>query len=87
MDAIERAVPAPQAEVVMHGASGRQVLGQRAPLAAGAQDVHQTVDHLAQIDRPLAAAGLARRDQRRDQRPFLIGQIARITQLVAVSVI
>ena len=39
MDAIQRAVPVPQAEVIMHGASGRQILGQRAPLAAGAQNV------------------------------------------------
>ena len=30
MDAIQRAVPVPQAEVIMHGASGRQILGQRA---------------------------------------------------------
>ena len=28
MDAIQRAVPVPQAEVIMHGASGRQILGQ-----------------------------------------------------------
>ena len=47
MDAIQRAVPVPQAEVIMHGASGRQILGQRAPLAAGAQNVHHAVDHLA----------------------------------------
>ena len=46
MDAIQRAVPVPQAEVIMHGASGRQILGQRAPLAAGAQNVHHAVDHL-----------------------------------------
>ena len=31
MAAIQRAVPVPQAEVIMHGASGRQILGQRAP--------------------------------------------------------
>ena len=74
----------PQAEVIMHGASGRQILGQRAPLAAGAQNVHHAVDHLADSDAPFAAAGLARRDQRLDMRPFRIGQVARITQFVAV---
>ena len=43
-------VAVPQAEVIMHGASGRQILGQRAPLAhAGAQNVHHAVDHLAPI--------------------------------------
>ena len=41
MDAIQRAVPVPQAEVIMHGASGRQILGQRRHWPAGAQNVHQ----------------------------------------------
>ena len=41
-------------------------------------------DHLADSDAPFAAAGLARRDQRLDMRPFRIGQVARITQFVAV---
>jgi hypothetical protein len=75
MDAIQRAIPVPQAEVIMHGASGRQVLGQRAPLAAGAEQIHHAVDHLAQIDAALAAAGLARRDQRLDMRPENAGAI------------
>ncbi len=85
MDAIQRAVPVPQAEVLwMHGASGRQILGQRAPTeAAGAQNVHHAVDHLRIATAPFAAAGLARRDQRLDMRPFRIGQVARITQFVA----
>jgi hypothetical protein len=42
----------------MHRAARRQVFGQIAPLAAGAQDVHHPVDHLAQVDPPLAAARL-----------------------------
>ena len=32
MDAIQRAIPVPQAKVIMHGASGRQLLGQCGPL-------------------------------------------------------
>ena len=84
MDAIQRAIPVPQAEIIVHGASGRQVLGQRAPLATGAQDIHHAVDHLAHVDPPLAAAPLGRGDQRLDMRPFLIGQVARIAQLVTV---
>ena len=54
MDAIDRfcgrgrgAVPGPQAEVIMHGASGGQVFGKTAPLAASAENVHHAVDHLA----------------------------------------
>jgi len=38
MDAVERAVPLPQAEIIMDRAPRRQVFGQRPPLAAGAQD-------------------------------------------------
>jgi hypothetical protein len=68
----------------MHGASGWQVLAKIAPLAAGAQNVHHAVDHLADIDAPFATAPLGRRDQRLDMRPFRIGQVARIAQLVAV---
>ena len=53
-------------------------------MAAGAEQVHHAVNHLADIDVPFATAGLARRDQRLDMRPLLIGQIARIAQLVTV---
>ena len=61
MDAIH-AVP-PQAEE--HGASGRQILGQRAPLAAGAENVHHAVDQEAVCRRRACPAGSAR-----DMRPF-----------------
>ena len=84
MDAIQRAIPVPQAEVIMHGASGRQVLGKVAPLAAGTQNIHHAIDHRADTDAPFAATSLGRRNKRLDQRPFLIGQVARIAQLVAV---
>src|SRR5271165_7337421 len=36
MDAIERAVPAPQIEIIVDRRARRQVLGDRPPLAAGA---------------------------------------------------
>ena len=84
MDAIQRAVPVPEAEVIMHGAFGRQVFGQIAPLAAGAQYVHHTIDHLAHVDAPLAATPLGGRNKGFRLDPFLVGQIARIAQLVAV---
>ena len=82
MDTIERAVPAPQAEVIARFRGGRS-LG-RARHWQPVPRMYKPVDHLAQIDRPLAAAALARRDQRPDQRPFIVGQVARIAQLVAV---
>jgi hypothetical protein len=84
MDAIQRAIPVPQAEVIMHGASGRQVLGKVAPLAAGTQNIHHAVDHRADIDAPFTAAALARWNERLDKRPFRIAQVARISQIVTV---
>src|SRR4051812_7227834 len=84
MDAIERAVPGPQLEVAVHRRARSQILRYGPPLAAGAEDVHQAVDHLAHVHRALVAAALGRRDERRHMAPFLIGQIARIAQLAAV---
>jgi hypothetical protein len=83
MDAFERAVPSPKIEIVEQRAARRQILRHVAPLATCAQNVHQPVDDLAQIDRALATAALGWRNQRRNMLPFGIGDIAGITQLVA----
>src|SRR4051812_49525648 len=84
MKAIERAVPAPELEVVGHRRARRQVLGDSPPLAACAEDVHQPVHHLAHVHRALVAAPFARPDERLHMAPFLIRQIARIPQFAAV---
>src|SRR5262249_18741378 len=84
MDAIERAVPAPQIEIIVQGRAWRQVFRNRAPLAARAQDVHQTVSNLAQVHRALITTRLGRREAWLDQRPLRIGQGAWIAQIVAV---
>jgi hypothetical protein len=84
VDAIERPVLVPASQVVIHRAARRQVLRQRGPLAAGAQDVHHPVQYCALVDRPLVAATLCPRDHRADDRPFLVGQITRIAQLAAI---
>jgi hypothetical protein len=84
MDAIQRPIVVPQGEVAMHRAAGRKVLRKSAPLAAGAQDIHQAIDHVPHGDRALAAAPLRRRDQRFHKRPFLVGQVARIAKMAAV---
>lgn len=57
--------------------SGREVLGQHAPAVAGAGQVAGRVQDLAQVHVPLPA-GLARRRQRSDPGPFLIGQVRRV---------
>jgi hypothetical protein len=78
------AVIGPQIEVVVDRTFRRQVFRDRAPLTAGREDVHEAVHHLTHVHRPLASARLAGRDQRFDQSPFVVGQIARISQLAAV---
>src|SRR5215472_1928527 len=84
VDAIESAVATPQYKIVMYRALRRKVLGQGAPLTTRAQDVHDPVHHLPDINRSFVAAALGARDQRRDMRPFLVRQITRITQPAAV---
>src|SRR6188472_3234284 len=74
----------PATKIVVDRAARRQVLRHRPPLATRAEHIHQPVDHLAHVHRPLVASALGSRDHRRNQRPFLIGQVARIAQLAAV---
>jgi len=64
MDAIERAIMVPAAEIAVYRAARRQVLWQRRPLATCAENIHQPVDNLAHHDRPLVAASLGGWDQR-----------------------
>src|SRR3954468_11508865 len=84
VNAPERAVVVPSVEVVVQGAARRQVLGDRGPLAARAQDIHEAVDHLAQVDPPLVAAALGGRDQWGNQRPFLVAHVTWVAQLAPV---
>ena len=83
MDAIEDAVAIPKYKIIMYRALRREVLGQCAPLTTRAQDVHDPVHHLPDINRSFVAAGLGGRDHRRDMRPFLVRQITRISQPAA----
>lgn len=80
VDALQRAVPIPQLEIMVHRAFRRQILGQRLPLAAGPQQVQKAVDNLAHVDVPRPAATSCRRDHRLHQNPFFIGEITRITE-------
>jgi hypothetical protein len=75
VDALQRAVPVPQHEVVMGRALRRQILRQGLPLAAGREHVEDGVQYLAHIHVTRPAATLGRRDRRLDQRPFGIGQV------------
>ena len=84
MDTIQRAVVAPQVEIIMHRAARRQVLRKCPPLASRGQDVHDRVHDFACTHATPVSAGLGWRNQRFDQRPFFIGEITRISQLTAV---
>src|ERR1700729_3295749 len=84
MDPIQRAVAMPPRKIVMQRASGRKVFWDIPPLAAGAQDVHHAVHDGSHVRPPLTAAAFSGRDQRLDICPFVISQVARISQVIAV---
>ena len=84
MDAIDDAVIGPKIEVVEDRALRRKVLRHVAPLAARAQNVHQAIGNLPHVDRPLATPVLGGGNQRLNQRPFLIRQIARVAKRVTL---
>src|SRR3984893_19506798 len=84
MDAVQRAVLVPSAEIVVHRAARRQVLRQGRPLAAGADNIHAPIDHIPLVDRPFVAARLRSRDQWLNERPLLVRQVTRVAQLAPV---
>src|SRR5262249_29791983 len=84
MHPLDRAVIIPAGQIVVHRALWGQVLGQIAPLAAGAQHIHHTVHHFSHHHRAVAPTMFGWWDLRLDQRPLLIGQVRWVAQLVAV---
>ncbi len=60
--------------MVVDGALGRQVVRQHIPLAAGAVEVEDSVEHLTHVDLP-GPADFVDGDQRLDDGPLLIGQV------------
>ena len=63
MDAVQRAVIVPTVEIVVDRAARRQVLRQRRPLTARAEDIHDPVDDLAHIDLAVSPAVLGGWDE------------------------
>src|SRR5271169_7126780 len=55
-DALERSAPTPKIEVIVERRARWQVLRDGAPLAVGAEDVHEAVDDLAHVDMTSIAA-------------------------------
>ncbi len=83
IDPMPDAPVAPVVEVILNGRARRKVLRQRPPLAAGRQDVEDRVHHLAQIDFARTPDPARCRQKKADQKPFRIGRIACITQVIA----
>jgi hypothetical protein len=69
LNAFQRSVSGRAIEVVAYRVAGGQVLGNRAPLAARAEDVHQAIDDLAKVDSTFVAVRFGRRvhSSHRDQ--------------------
>jgi len=84
MDTIQHAVALPPNEVAMDCAVRRKILRKVAPLTAGAQDIHHPVHDRAHVGSPLAAAALRWGNERFDQRPLVIRQIARVSQVITI---
>src|SRR5438045_9296747 len=84
MDALQRAVPVPQVQIVVHRTLRRQVLRQSLPLASRPKDIEDPVQHLTHVHRALATAMSCRWDHGLHNRPLGIAQIARVTKAIAV---
>src|ERR1700744_731567 len=85
MDLLHRPIVGPIREITMHRTPGRQVLGKRPPLTTSGQDIHNAIDDLANDDITTAAAVLPSRVQRLNYQPFLLGQIAQLTEVAPVK--
>ena len=84
MKAIERPIVTASGQIPVDRATGRQILGDGRPLAAGAEDIENAIDDFTNIDLALVPARLGGWDQRPDQGPFVVRQVARIPQFAAV---
>jgi len=83
MHSLQGSVVIPAHQIIMDRAAGRQILGDIAPLASRAKDVHQAVHYLSDVDSPLVAARFGGRDQRFYLRPFFVRQVMGVTQPTA----
>ena len=81
---IERAIPTPQVEIIVQRRARRQVFRDGPPLTTGGENIHEAVHNLAQDHCAFVAAAPAWRDQRLDQFPFVVGEVAGIAQMAAV---
>ena len=77
---IERAIPTPQVEIIVQRRARRQVFRDGPPLTTGGENIHEAIHNLAHDHCAFVAAAPAWRDQRFDQLPFVVGEVAGIAQ-------
>jgi hypothetical protein len=83
VDGLKQAGVPPQAEPAKDRALGRQVGRQEAPGNAAAQDIEDRVEDLAGGPAARTSSSVGLGQERREQRPFGVGQIGFVTQAVA----
>src|SRR5258706_16321146 len=83
VDTLQRAIPVPQLQIIVHCTLWRQVFRQRLPLAARPQDVEDPIQHLAHVHRPFAPTMSRWRDHWLYDRPFGNRQITWGTKATA----
>ena len=86
VDALQQAVGAPVVEIALDRGRRREVVRQHRPLAARRGHVHDRIHDMAQVRRPRPADLLARRHERRDQRPLSIRQVACVAPATALII-
>ena len=84
MHSIQRAVEAPQIQVIEKGAAWRKILGNRPPLASRVHNRHDPIHDLTDVDPALVASRCWRAGSMVRLSPFLVGQVTRISQFAAV---
>ena len=80
MHAFPGAIVTPRAEVAPHRRPGRILMRQGTPLTAGAVYVQDGVEHFAHISGAGSPSWLGGRNERFEYGPFLLGQIAGVTE-------
>ena len=76
MDPVQRPIPTPLVEVAPDGALGREIDGQIAPLAAGAEDVEDGVEDVPHVCLAGPTAAGFGRHVGLDQGPLRVGDVA-----------
>src|SRR5215470_12137198 len=84
MNAIQSAVPAPQVEIIEQCATRRQILWNRPPLTSRAQNIHDPIHHLTNVNAALVSTAFGRWNHWLDMRPLIVRQIAGIAQSATV---